>query len=144
GRRHAEPDFQWQSSADGGSWAAIAGAMSATYTPSDTDFGRELRVVVTASNGAGSATAASTASVDALPEATEAKLSPAVFPAFSPAVADYVTRCNGASPVQVWTAAASGDAVAVDGGQAAAGVHTVAVRLGPVQAFSFDLTHQGA
>src|SRR5262249_52353088 len=73
-------DFQWQSSADGISWAAIDGATSATYTPADSDFGRELRVVVTASNGAGSATAASTPTADALPASTEVKLTPTLFP----------------------------------------------------------------
>jgi Arylsulfotransferase (ASST) len=137
-------DFEWQSSADGGGWAVIEGASSAAYTPRDADFGRHLRVVVTASNSAGSATAASTATVEALPASTQVKLIPTLFPAFSPGVSDYVTRCSGASPVQVWVAAASGDSVAVDGAPAAAGVHTFAVQLGPGQAFSLDLTSKGA
>src|SRR5262249_31970004 len=137
-------EFQWQSSADGGAWVAIGGATSATYTPRETDFGREVRVVVTASNGGGSAAAASAPAVAALPASTEVKLPPALFPFFAPAVTDYVTRCSGASPVQVSVAAASGDAVAVDGAPAAGGVRATAVQLKPGQEFSFDLTHQGA
>jgi subtilisin family serine protease len=48
--------YQWQSSSDGAVWAAI-GATSPSYTVTAAMVGRRLRVMVTASNSAGSATA---------------------------------------------------------------------------------------
>ena len=51
--------YAWQSSGDGGTtWNAV-GTDSATYVPGDTDVGAILRVVVTATNGAGAASAPS-------------------------------------------------------------------------------------
>lgn len=55
--------YQWEEDDDG--WSAIAGATSATYVPAVGNVGNPLRVVVTATNGAGtaSATSAPTAAV---------------------------------------------------------------------------------
>jgi hypothetical protein len=68
--------YQWQRcTATGGSCSNLAGASQATYTPVLTDQGRTLRVVVTASNdaGTGKATSSVTAAVGpALPPAPPA------------------------------------------------------------------------
>lgn len=87
--------FAWQScAADGQGCVTIRGATGVTYTVVDADRGHRLRVVVTASNSAGSATAASaaTAAVTAMPgvlksptlpvavqEGQTVKVTPAVF-----------------------------------------------------------------
>lgn len=58
--------FQWQRSDDGSTgWANISGAVNTTYTAVSADEGKYLRVVQTATNSVGSATAnsASTAQV---------------------------------------------------------------------------------
>ena len=52
--------YQWQRSTDGGStWADLAGAIGQTYTLGPSDVGAAVRVMVTAVNASGSATAAS-------------------------------------------------------------------------------------
>jgi hypothetical protein len=52
--------YAWQSSTnDGQTWTPISGATASTYIPAKTDEGAQLRGVVTATNGATSATAAS-------------------------------------------------------------------------------------
>lgn len=64
--------YAWQRCAPaGGSCTAITGATSATYTAQSADVGRPLRVVVTATNGAGTAqgTSAETAQIAAVPPA---------------------------------------------------------------------------
>ena len=64
--------YQWQeSSSQGGPWTAIRGATSATYTPTTSDGGEYLEVVVTNGNNGGSTSAASqpTAQVPAPPVA---------------------------------------------------------------------------
>lgn len=54
--------YQWQRSTDAGrSWGKVTGASSATYTVAVADEGATLRVVVTAVNTYGQATAASAA-----------------------------------------------------------------------------------
>ena len=54
--------YRWQRSADGGlSWIEIGGAAAATYTLVAADIGSAVRVVVTATNAGGSASAASAA-----------------------------------------------------------------------------------
>jgi LmbE family N-acetylglucosaminyl deacetylase len=54
--------YVWQSSASGtGDWTNVAGATSSTYTVRSDDAGRYLRVSVTATNTAGTATAVSPA-----------------------------------------------------------------------------------
>ena len=70
--------FLWQSSADGGAnWADLPGADSSTYVPVAADVGALLRVVVTATNVAGSTTASSSATEPVLP-APPANVSPPV------------------------------------------------------------------
>lgn len=54
--------FQWQGSSDGGAtWVSISGATGSSYTPTASDVGRELRVLVSASNPYGTGLAASSA-----------------------------------------------------------------------------------
>jgi Tol biopolymer transport system component/uncharacterized protein YukE len=56
--------YQWQRCSSGGSGCGnITGAALSSYTPATADSGSTLRVIVTASNSAGSATATSPASV---------------------------------------------------------------------------------
>ena len=55
--------YQWQVSTDGGStWSAIAGATGSSYTPPAGSAGEQVQVVVTATNGDGTAQATSPAS----------------------------------------------------------------------------------
>lgn len=62
-------EYQWQRSADGASdWSDISGATGDTYTLVEDDDGQYVRVQVTATNSAGSNTAASLASEMVLPE----------------------------------------------------------------------------
>ena len=70
GHRQHLHAFQWQRSADSGAtWTNITGATGAIYTIQAADEGDVLRLVVTAANPDGSATAASPASaaVDRIP-----------------------------------------------------------------------------
>jgi hypothetical protein len=53
--------YQWQASADGNAWTRIAGATSSTYTLGVGDEGLQIRVLVTATNADGTASAASSA-----------------------------------------------------------------------------------
>ena len=54
--------YQWQRSGDGGTtWADVAGATAPTYVLASDDVGSVVRVVVTAGNAGGSASAASVA-----------------------------------------------------------------------------------
>lgn len=70
-----ELSYQWQSSGDGDTWADLAGATAASVTVGDSEVGLELRVLVTATNDAGSASAASTptATVPPVPPAPVTK-----------------------------------------------------------------------
>ena len=55
--------YQWQLSTDGGTtWSDIAGATANHYTPTHTATGKQLRVLVTATNADGSGQAATGAS----------------------------------------------------------------------------------
>ncbi len=62
--------YQWQSSADGGNtWAAVTGATSASFTPSDAQVGQQVRVQATYVDGHGtseSITSAATAVIVAV------------------------------------------------------------------------------
>lgn len=72
--------YSWQRcAASGGSCADISGASSQTYAPGSADVGNTLRVVVTAANSAGQATAASspTATV-AAPQTPVASTPPSI------------------------------------------------------------------
>ncbi len=53
--------YQWQRLSGDGPWVAIDGATAASYVLGAADVGDQIRVVVTATNAVGSATAASTA-----------------------------------------------------------------------------------
>jgi hypothetical protein len=62
--------YQWQRSADGGgTWAGIPGALAASYAVGSGDVGLLLRVVVTASNEGGWASAASAATAVVIAQA---------------------------------------------------------------------------
>ncbi len=52
--------YQWQR-LDSGDWDPIGGATASAYTPTSSDSGDQLRVVVTASNASGQAAATSSA-----------------------------------------------------------------------------------
>ena len=61
--------YQWQLSADGGlTWSDIAGATATTYTPPAGSAGKQVRVLVTGTNGDGNSQAASPASAVILAE----------------------------------------------------------------------------
>lgn len=56
--------YQWQE--DSGGWANILGATAETYTVVTGDVGAAIRVIVTATNGAGSTSATSAATADVI------------------------------------------------------------------------------
>jgi hypothetical protein len=74
--------YQWQTSTDGGSsWSNISGASSSTYVLGSADIGNTVRIIVTATNTYGAATA------DSAPSGTIlAEPAPSVTTATSPAV----------------------------------------------------------
>ena len=53
--------FQWQRSPDGTTWTDIAGVNAASYSPVHADEGAKIRVIVTATNAYGTASATSAA-----------------------------------------------------------------------------------
>ena len=60
--------YQWQRSGDGGNtWTDVAGATGPTYTLGQADEGMNLRVLVTATNPDGTASAASPATARCRP-----------------------------------------------------------------------------
>ena len=61
--------YHWQRSADGSTWTTISGATSSSYTLAQADENNHVRVVVTATNayGAASANSSATAAVTASP-----------------------------------------------------------------------------
>ena len=61
--------YQWQGSTDGTTWTSIPGATGATYTLAPSDEGTQLRILVSATNEDGSASASSapTAAIAAAP-----------------------------------------------------------------------------
>lgn len=72
---------------------------------------------------------ASAASAQELDVSTQ----PALYPAFDPAITDYVVRCTPGSPVDVTVAASPGTAADVDGQGPRTGTFTTAVKLNPGQ-----------
>lgn len=58
------PSFTYQWEEDDSGWTAISGATGKTFTPATANVGNPLRVVVTGTNSAGSASATSAATVD--------------------------------------------------------------------------------
>ena len=69
------PDYQWQdcTNSSGSSCTAISGATSSTYTPTASDVGDYINVVVSVDNSHGStpATSATTAQIASLPQPTD-------------------------------------------------------------------------
>jgi hypothetical protein len=71
--------YQWQRSTNNGStWIAISGATSSTYTLATLDGNARVRVLVTATNGAGSAASASAETAAIVPGAPANTVKPAV------------------------------------------------------------------
>jgi hypothetical protein len=66
--------YRWQRSADGTNWSTISGVTSSSYTLAQADEGDDVRVLVTASNAYGNASANSsaTAAVTSFPPANTA------------------------------------------------------------------------
>jgi hypothetical protein len=69
---------------------------------------------------------------------------PALRPAFDPAIRDYVTRCDPATPIDVSVAAPAGTRVSVDGRAAREGSFTEAVTLGASEATSIAVTSRAS
>ena len=74
---------------------------------------------------------------------TRVSTNPALYPAFDPAVSDYVTRCNN-SPVAVSVVTAAGESVSIDGSASAAGEVTRQIPVAGGQAFAFTLSASGS
>jgi hypothetical protein len=69
---------------------------------------------------------------------------PALFPAYDPAVTDYVVRCTGSDPVQVDVTAPADVLSSVDQQQPQSGAFAASVDVDPGQAFDVDvLTEDG-
>lgn len=68
---------------------------------------------------------------------TSVTTTPALYPSYSPAVTDYVTRCSGSAPVRVSVHTDKDTEVSVDGQGPRRGRFEQAVALGSGQAFSF-------
>ena len=81
--------WDWQVSADGTNWAAIAGASGASYTPSDDDVGSYLRATAGYADGQGTGKGAVAATASAVAPAPAAQQQQApTLPADSPLVPD--------------------------------------------------------
>jgi hypothetical protein len=85
--------YQWQASADGTTWTNLAGATTLSYTLGTSDEGKQLRVLVTATNADAGVTAASaaTATVPSAPPVNS--VAPAVTG--TPQRASTLTATNG-------------------------------------------------
>ncbi len=70
------------------------------------------------------------------PSSLQITTDPALFPAFSTAVSDYVSRCTAADPVEVSVAAPSSTTVSVAGQQPRSGSYTAQVTRGVGQRFT--------
>ncbi len=79
--------------------------------------------------------------VDRLPRLTRLSATPTLFPAYSPAVHDYVVRCATARQVRFTTSVAAGTVSVIDGDEA----RSAAVKLTPGKAVTIDgFTSAGA
>ena len=74
------------------------------------------------------------------PTELQVTTSPALFPAFNPAVTDYVVRCDPSSPVQVNIDTPSGTSVSVAGQPAQSGTFSVQVTRNVGQSFTIVST----
>ena len=70
--------------------------------------------------------------------------SPALYPAFSTDVPDYVVRCTAGSPISFFVSAPPGGSVSVDGQQAGAGSFITAVTLDTGQGFPIAVDTGGS
>lgn len=70
------------------------------------------------------------------PTALQISTTPALFPAFSTSVTDYVSRCSSSAPVQVSVAAPPDTTVSVDGQPASSGTFTAQVTRDVGQSFT--------
>jgi hypothetical protein len=70
-------------------------------------------------------------------------MQPALYPAFDPAVTDYVVRCEAGTPVRVAVATPATTAVAIDGQPPGTGAFTTQVSLAPGQAFPLRVAPAG-
>ncbi len=66
--------------------------------------------------------------------------SPSLYPAFDPAVPDYVVRCSAGTDVGLTVTAPAGSEVNVDGQGSRSGTFTTSVRLSPGQGFAIAVT----
>jgi Ca2+-binding RTX toxin-like protein len=64
--------YQWQSSADGTNWSNVAGATSASFTLSEAQVGRQVRVVAGYTDGHGTAESIVSAATPAIANANDA------------------------------------------------------------------------
>lgn len=78
------------------------------------------------------------------PAGLQISSTPALFPAFAPAVHDYVVRCTSSTPVELSITVPPETAVSVDQGTAQSGTFTASIDLDEGQAFTVDaLTSDG-
>jgi hypothetical protein len=75
-------------------------------------------------------------------EGLQVSTQPALYPAFDPAVTDYVTRCTAGTPVSVTVSAPAGTEVDVDGQGSRSGDFSTAVELGEGWAFRIDVASE--
>ncbi|MDE2639850.1 MAG: aryl-sulfate sulfotransferase, partial [Chloroflexota bacterium] len=122
------PTWVWQRSSGRNSWATIAGATSASYTPVAADSGQYLRVTATYTDGHGAnktaeATAHHVVIANVLTglSATTTDSALALTPAFAADVLHYKVSCGDTDTMTVTPTAATGVRLAVDGTQTASG-----------------------
>ena len=126
---------QWQRSADGVTWTAIPGATATAYTVSVADEGARLRVVLTASNpdGSASATSASTTLISAAPPMNTA----------APAVSG-VTRRTGVLTASSGTWAGIGNTYADQWQRSADGLNWTPVAGATGSSYTLGVADEGA
>lgn len=93
----------------------------------------------TATDAAGNVSGCSTRGFTYTDAPVEIEVSSTLIPAFAPEVSDYVTRCPGATPVDISVTAPNGSSVSVDGGAPAGGEFTVPVPLEEGQGFQITV-----
>jgi sialidase-1 len=113
-------------------WSALGGYLASSPAPASDRVGFDHVLVVGGDAGLYAMSVAGTA-IGAPPLIST---SPSLYPSFSAAVHDYVSRCSGSTPVQVSVQAPSGTTVSVDGQPAASGAFTVTVTREVGQSFT--------
>jgi len=128
--------YQWQRSADGNIWTAIAGATSGAYTlaaPTLADNGSQFRVVVTSNSGSASTSATSTAAtlrVAAAVAPAAITVQPAPQTVVAGAVASFAVTATGTSVAYRWQGSSDGTAWTDFAGASAATLQLPATTLG--------------